>query len=195
MEHHWNETKILEAAKINGKEITVTAAHLAEDFGVPQADLCDYLSAVSQWIDAMWLDLCFRDWRRSDWKKDPRRYPDQISKKVPIEVWTWEKTIDVATQRIEALEAAAELSDENLPECSEDDRWCRNTCWKVKKAGSDRAMSGGANFRTEEEALGFASTKDCDTDVVFVPGESKRCLDCLVQEVCPQYQMKIDPAW
>tara|TARA_Y100000310_G_scaffold325072_1_gene387993 strand:- start:3069 stop:3548 length:480 start_codon:yes stop_codon:yes gene_type:complete len=56
MEHHWNETKILEAAKINGKEITVTAAHLAEDFGVPQADIWDYLSAVSQWIDAMWLD-------------------------------------------------------------------------------------------------------------------------------------------
>lgn len=91
-------------------------------------------------------------------------------------------------QKILSLEACGRLADEDLPPCTESERWATEGKWKAKKEGRKTALKV---CDTEEEAK--AVIKDIAGGYVeYVAGSSKKCLDyCVCKNYCPFYKKEL----
>ena len=131
------------------------------------------------------IEALIRDWSLGEYKKDPERYPDCQVRAVDIEVWTDAACEDYLTRRVREYEAAWDLPDSQLPECTPEERWARPDKWAIQKPGAARA------------------TKVCDTqadaernrkpgmEIVHRPGEDIRCSRfCSAAPWCSTYCAK-----
>jgi len=121
-----------------------------------------------------------RDWQIRDARANPD-YPQAQVVTQNIEVWPSAKTQSFIAMRI-ALHRAAE---NELPECSGDERWAKPDIYAVMKG--KRAINGGLQFSLE------AAEKMCGenvgTRVELRRGESVRCASyCPVAEFCTQFK-------
>jgi hypothetical protein len=121
-----------------------------------------------------------------DWSKNKARtefnYPPMNVAIIPIEIWPREKTVAFIEQRI-ALHVGARTS---LPECSQEERWAKETKFAVMKKGGKRATKV---YDTEAEAKLFVDQDPKNFSVEERPGESVRCaLYCSVNKFCSQFQ-------
>lgn len=136
-----------------------------------------------------------RDWKKGEYKReleDAKRrgyettnYPSQQVVVLPVPM------VDDATiegylkERVAENQAAKELPDDQLPECTEEERWAKPTTWAVMKAGGKRALKVASS---EEEARVWAESRS-DTYVQKRPGEQTRCNNyCPVREHCVQFK-------
>ena len=89
--------------------------------------------------------------------------------------------------RIAGYDAALQLSDEDLPECSASERWAKPTVYKVKKKGNKTAIRGCANISTRFEAETKASAQGVPCNIEEQKGENVRCdRYCIVSGFCNQ---------
>ena len=122
-----------------------------------------------------------------DWSKVQARikndYPISQVTTIDVPVWSDEATEDYIKQRLIAHGRARD----ELPECSEEERWAKPTLFKVKKKGGQRAVNGGV-FPDSESAEKFAKEKGDDYEVTVTEGECTRCQHyCNVAEFCDQW--------
>lgn len=130
----------------------------------------------------------YKDWRRSEAMADPA-YPQKDIEVIPIEIWPDAQIEAFLKSRIALLVKHEKTVDDNLPECTDEEMWTRNTIWAVVKKGKDRAINGGVKFN-EEEAKKFMAEqkKPEELEVKFRPGERARCAGyCPVSEFCSQW--------
>lgn len=121
-----------------------------------------------------------RDWQIRDARSNPD-YPQAQVVTQAIPMWTSEKVETFVQLRI-SMHLAAE---ENLPECSEEDRWAKPSVYAVVKG--KRAINGGVQYSLE--AAESLCAKNPGTRVEFRKGESTRCsMYCPVAEFCTQFQ-------
>lgn len=135
------------------------------------------------------LNICafLRDWskRESQVKAD---YPQAQIQMVALPLWTPDKALGFIKERIELHRDAKVAADwgSELPPCTEEDRWQRDTKYAVLKEGGKRALRV---FDTEAEAqeLQKATPK---TVIMIRKGEAVRCVNnyCNVNQWCTQYQ-------
>ena len=100
--------------------------------------------------------------------------------------------------RVGVHHAASELPDDQLPECSERDRWAKPSCWAVVYVGGrspGRAYPKASSFQTKQEAERFMHSiiaktkKPPQLKVEYRPGAQTRCEDwCDVAQVCGQFR-------
>ena len=77
-------------------------------------------------------------------------------------------------------------SDDEIKECSAEERWQSDNKWKVKKPSRKTALKV---FDNEKDAMTYRDEIGGDSYVEFVPGESKRCTDyCLCNKFCNFYK-------
>lgn len=145
-----------------------------------------------------------RDWAKLDAAiNQGGNYPQSPIDVIPIELWPVEQTEQFYLERIKAHMEAAMLSDHELPECSQEERWPKPDCFRVV-TGDDpgRAVPGGSFFKTRAEADHFNNERRekntlkgggykknfADARVVYQHGESKRCAEyCDAAPFCHQY--------
>jgi hypothetical protein len=139
------------------------------------------------------LQICsfLRDWKAIE--KNKADYPPSNIHMIDIPVWPLEKTEAFIRERIDAHRNAKVASDweEELPLCSDEDRWIRETKYACHKQGKVRATKV---FDNEAEAKDFAEKEGLYVHVR--KGESIRCSRnyCGVNKWCSQYKKETQNA-
>ena len=141
------------------------------------------------------LKICalIRDWSRRDAQNKPD-YPQAPIQVIDIPMWTFDRTEAFIKERVEMhrdSKVSADWGDE-LPLCSDEERWLRPTTYAVKKDGRKTAIRV---FDTQDEADTLLKEMP-EKDKGFIEirkGEAVRCTGnfCGVSQWCSQYQNEI----
>lgn len=132
--------------------------------------------------------MILRDWQKSKAKFD-RDYPQ--SQVIPVTFNFTDKDFEWIEQwikdKFEAIKAAEQLPDNELPLCSEKDRWKTEDVWAVKKRGRKSALR---LLNSEQEALDYKAKHGGDF-IEFRQGSDRKCADgyCGACQFC-QYWIK-----
>lgn len=140
------------------------------------------------------VQICalIRDWsrREASVKADYPQAPIQV---LELPLWPLEKTEEYIKERIEAHRMSKVQADwgDELPPCSDDDRWVRETKFAVKREGRKTAIRV---FDTQHEADELAEKEKGYVEVR--KGEAIRCTGnfCGVAQWCNQYQQSLKEA-
>lgn len=156
-----------------------------------QLNLLAYLVMMNKPVTIKDLSIIaiVRDWQRTQAQMDPM-YPAAPVVRLKVPVWSLARMESYAKERVRLHREAEMLHaiDLPLPECSDEERWVRNTSWAVMKEGSKKASRV---YDSEEEAeADVTERKKPGYKVVFRPGKPVRCDGnyCNVAEWCDQWQ-------
>jgi hypothetical protein len=128
--------------------------------------------------------MLFRDWQRSKAKFDAD-YPQHQVKRVPIRLWSTEETERYLLERTDLFESHADTPDNDLPYCTDAERWARPGKCAVTKKGRKSALRL-LDTMTEAEAWMQANGGD---SIVEREGQPwVRCEYCSAAPFCNQYQ-------
>ena len=132
-----------------------------------------------------------RDWQRREAERDGD-YPQAPIQVIEIPLWSEEEQDQYMDGRIKLHQSAAfqRLTKQDLPLCSDEERWRNATKWAIKKGKNIRAVRV---LDTKEDAEAFLATKDDKHHIEERTGECTRCVQnwCRVSEWCEQYQGEI----
>jgi hypothetical protein len=163
-----------------------------------QQNIYRYLIERAKGKPVKGLKICalIRDWSRRDAQNKPN-YPQAPIQVVDIPMWTMKQTESFIWERIEAHRDSKVRADwqEELPLCTEEDRWIRETKYALKKEGRKTAIKV---LDTQEEAQALLKEMP-EKDKGFIEirkGEAVRCTGnfCGVAQWCSQYQQSLKEA-
>lgn len=136
----------------------------------------------------------YRDWAKRAYeeasKKNPFNceYPECNIGVIDVPLVPYEAVRGNVIKLIERHKSQEDKSDNQLSFCTDEERWCRDSCWAVKKAGGKRALSGGIHA-TEEEARAFAAKQAVPTEVERRTGRNIKCESyCPAAAFCNQWK-------
>lgn len=136
--------------------------------------------------------LIFRDWKKAEAANDPA-YPQQQVIVLPIELWPAEQAIAWIEERVRVHQLAELTPTEDLPDCTDEERWVRGNEWVVMRDGQRRAVAS-KGIASEQDALDFIAAKvnagkGDGLHAQFRPGRPLRCEHyCNVNSVCSQWK-------
>ena len=157
-------------------------------------------------VNKIKLHIIARDWRLSELKRE-YNYPPQACAVVEVPIWDHDTAEAYCLGRIKLYEDVEHLEDDELPRCSDTERWADPNRWAVVKktgkvsrnTGYKTALPKAGSFLTRVEAQQFISKRK-DKDVLeleFRKGESRRCSNgyCKAAAWCNQFQKEVAPAF
>jgi hypothetical protein len=139
-----------------------------------QLNIYAYLVSINGFpVDAIQNICILRDWSKMKAQTDPN-YPQSIIVVKQHTLWSIEQRESFINERIAMLEANKDVSDGELPECSNDDKWHSDDIWSVKKKGAKRATK---NCKSQQEAELKIKELGSGYEIEFRPGENRKCKD------------------
>ena len=137
------------------------------------------------------VQICalIRDWSRREAavKADYPQAPIQV---IDLPLWDMDRTATYITERLNAHRESKVAADweTELPFCTEDERWMRETQYAVKREGRKTAIRV---FDNEQEAKDLAEKEKGFVEIR--KGEAIRCTGnfCGVNQWCSQYQASL----
>lgn len=163
------------------------------------------LSIVGIKVSKIQLQIIGRDWRQSELMREHNYPPSQFHVQ-PVRQWDNKEAEQYLIERIELFKACEKLADDELPECTQEQRWADPDRWAICKAGGKVGMQGykkalpkASKFLSRSEAAQFmAQRKDyADLEIEYRRGESRRCERgyCNAAPFCNQFRETIKPAF
>ena len=133
--------------------------------------------------DRLQIVAILRDWSKQKAKMD-KEYPNTQVVEVDIPVWDLQDTDTYLKGKVAMLQSYQNTPDDELPLCSEEDRWAKPTMYAVMKQGAKRATKLHPNKEDAEthadEVGGYVELRE---------GESVRCDSyCSVSGFCNQHR-------
>ena len=128
-----------------------------------------------------------RDWSRRD-AAIKQGYPDAPIKVISVQLWPFEMRQKFIEQRItEHSNALFDLeTGEELPLCTPQEMWEKQTTYAVKKIGGVKARNVCS---TEEEAASKIAEYGAGYEIEVRKGERTRCANfCSVRDFCSQWK-------
>ena len=137
------------------------------------------------------------DWNRGETHQ--RNYPPTNINIISIKKWDRTEQENWMRTRVGLWKSSKSLKDEDLPLCTNKERWATNTIWKLYRTPTLKRAT--KTFPTEARAKAYMNVcqrKDPSkwgTAVIepYVGDQWKRCDWCDAQPNCNQYQNKILP--
>jgi hypothetical protein len=154
-----------------------------------QLNVYAYLVAkVKGWtVDQLNVIAFIRDWARMK-ANTQEGYPSAPVIRVPVKLWTFAEQEAYVEARVQMHQSAATADqfDDDLPHCTDEERWVKQSKFAVMKPGRKTAVRV---FDTKAEADAF-SADNAGTEVVERPGAATRCAEnfCSVSQWCTQWQ-------
>lgn len=159
-------------------------------------------------VDDLVIASFLRDW---SWREchilKTQDYPPHELVIQPVTLWSDEKCKNYLESRVKLMEESLLLKDNELPECTIEDRWAKPGGWAVltniesefnPQSQTVRAVSGGKGFENSDDAHALNDIRNAKKPkkksfVRFRETESVRCQRgyCSVSAHCSQYQTKI----
>jgi len=147
------------------------------------------------------VELLCRDWSKSEYEKEldkatkfggECKYPSEKVQVVEIEVWDDDTCKAYLEERVSLYIKAEETEDNDLPPCTDEERWLRDEQFAVMKKGGKRSTK---NCSTHAEAAAYMQEKGYKEPTYYIEyrrGKSIRCEDyCSVTRWCRQYKEEI----
>ena len=156
-----------------------------KDNYIKQGSIYKWLSPDKITSDIININYIFTDWSASKARADAKKYPQQrvLTKEYPL--WSIEETDQWIKQKIELYQRLADASQDELPECTNEELWASETKYKYYK-NPNKVDRSTKNFSTMDEAL-VQKSVDGDVGIIkTVPGEVKACHYCPVIGICTQ---------
>lgn len=130
-----------------------------------------------------------RDWRSRD-AQEKTDYPKAPIVEINIPMWSESDQDGYLIDRV-ALHQEAEferLTGTELPWCSDQERWIKESKWAIKKIGNRRAIRLYDNEESAQKDLAAGQ------EIEFRRGEATRCKAnwCRVNAWCSQYKAELD---
>lgn len=122
-------------------------------------------------VKLLQVGLILRDFMQSKVGQDAD-YPQQAILALDAIVWPWEKTKAFILDRVRLHQEAEGFSDDNLPECTPEEKWERGETWAVTKKGNKRAERLLSSLAEAEE---FKKSIP-NSEVTHRPGKPIKCL-------------------
>lgn len=147
-------------------------------------------SRINILVDDLAIIAILRDWskRQAKRKKD---YPQRQVVKLPVPVWNLGDAENYIRNRLHLISIAQELNDDELPECTPDERWATPEKWAVHKKGVKKAVRLLDTKDDAENLMGKLETQNPNIKyyIEHRPGENIRCEDyCNVAAWCSQFR-------
>lgn len=141
-------------------------------------------------VDKAEIVALLKDWSSTKAKVD-KSYP-QLQVQVIKFKFTkkdFEKIEQLITSKFKELKKCENLSDDELPMCTLEERWNTGNKYAVKKKKNKRADRVYDTLEEAEEHLSRVGKKEYEIE--FRKGEDKRCLEyCSCCKFCPFYKEK-----
>ena len=141
-------------------------------------------------IDGLNIIAIARDWNKNQYMRSGGNYPPSPVSVIQIDLWSDEEQERFVNERVSIHQDAeiGYLISNDLPLCSDAERWRRKDTYRVEKKGRKSAVRV---LDTQDEANEYIEVhKDSKLlSVVFAKGECIRCPNyCDVAEFCNQYK-------
>lgn len=141
-------------------------------------------------IDGLNIIAIARDWNKNQYMRSGGNYPPSPVSVIQIDLWSDEEQERFVNERVSIHQDAeiGYLISNDLPLCSDAERWRRKDTYRVEKKGRKSAVRV---LDTQDEADEYIEVhKDSKLlSVVFAKGECIRCPNyCDVAEFCNQYK-------
>lgn len=142
--------------------------------------------------------MIFKDWRPGESLKYGQGYPEKvIEKEIPL--WDSQEVRAYLSERVELHKQAEDLDDNNLPYCTDEERWGRETKYAVMREGRKTAIRVLPDEQSAEIVLAkeranpkFKSKRHY---IEVRKGGYARCEGyCSVAHLCNQYQDELEAA-
>jgi hypothetical protein len=138
-------------------------------------------------VDQLNVIAFIRDWARMK-ATTQEGYPSAPVIRVPVKLWSIDQQRAYIEERVRIHQdaATADQFGDELPGCSDIERWLKPSKFAVMKPGRKTAVRV---FDTKAEADAF-SADNTGTEVVERPGAATRCTEnfCGVSQWCSQWQ-------
>ncbi len=122
-----------------------------------------------------------RDWSKMKASREPE-YPQVGVVVRTVQLWSPEAQQYFLNMRVKAHQEAEKLDDDDLPLCTEEERWHKPDTYAVMKKGNKRATK---LFETHADAAEMIRAMAGPFEVVRRDGEDTRCLHyCAVKQFC-----------
>jgi len=139
-------------------------------------------------VNQLQVVAILRDWSRKKAYED-MAYPQGMITVVPIRLWTYDEQYEYIMDRVEGFESYKDVPDDELPFCTDEERWKDPAKFAVMKNGRKSALRV---LDSEGAARQYLDEK-CDGDpkcyIEKRPSVARRCADyCAAAPFCNQYQ-------
>lgn len=134
--------------------------------------------------DVMDIQFIFTDWAAKD-SRQPG-YPPRRIVSYPLELLPLQQTENFIQRKLDALEHYWNAADADIPECTSEELWQRDSVWKYYKNGNTAGRST-KNFDNVVDAHSYKSLQGKGMGVVKeVKGLAKACHYCNGFTACQQ---------
>lgn len=144
-------------------------------------------------IKTLTIAAWFKDWKEGDALRD-RTYPQSQHIEYKLKLWPWEQSEALLLSSLDAHTACEELADNDLPECSPEDRWERFPGGETHQYAvmkNNKAKRATRVFPTMSKAREFVRTWTKQTGESFIEirhAQRKRCERyCSINSFCNHY--------
>jgi hypothetical protein len=150
-----------------------------------QGSIYKWLNPDKITSDYININYIFTDWSAVKARSDPGRYPQTrvVTKAYPL--WTVAETESWITERLNQYKQLANVTQDLMPKCSEEELWSSEAVYKYYKNPNSRTRAT-KNFSHMDDAISRKAADGNVGVVVTVPGEVKACRYCPVVEICNQ---------
>ena len=142
-------------------------------------------------VTSVGIVAIIRDWNRRE-STTREGYPEAPIKEIPIRLWSKDERDEFISNRI-ALHSACEFAietDGDLPDCTPDEMWEKQTTYAIKKVGNKRAFKV---YDNEKDALEAVADMEKTYEIEVRKGERTRCTNfCPVNTWCTQYKTYLE---
>lgn len=155
-----------------------------------QGSIYRWLNPDKITADHMVINFIFTDWQKFRAKSDPN-YPQQRVMPHRVDLYSIAETENWMRNKIKALEAAADLPEDQLPRCTDADLWRGEPEFKFfldPAKAQDPSARCTKNCSSMKEALEYQASKGGRGVIVEVPGKVKACTYCAAFPICTQAQ-------
>jgi len=144
-------------------------------------------------IDQLNIIAITRDWNKNQYRRSGGNYPPSPISVIEVKLWTNEEQEEFVKERVSIHQDAevGYLISNELPICTDAERWRRKDTYRVEKKGRKSAVRV---LDTQDEADKFMEghKDEKQMSIVFAKGECIRCADyCDVSEFCNQYKKEV----
>ncbi len=139
--------------------------------------------------DYIKIQYIFTDWKAFELLKDPKHYPPEPALEKSFRLKSIKETERFITNKLIMITKLADAPQSEIPECTKDELWQKETVWKYYKNPASAGVAGKRstkNFDTNIEAIERKNADGNVGKIVEVKGEITKCKYCSVVLLCEQ---------
>jgi len=131
------------------------------------------------------INAILRDWSASAYERDKYRYPACPFVMRKIKLWPESQAMAYLKERVALHKQAADLSDNDLPDCTAQERWERGETWAVMKVGRKSAVKVCDTEADAVEYMNGMTGDKRDLSIQYRRGTANRCAKyCPCRNIC-----------